>query len=48
MMMQKLSAQKVVAPGQSRRAAVVVRAGKYDEELIATAHTVASKGRGIL
>jgi fructose-bisphosphate aldolase class I len=32
----------------SRRATVVVRAGKYDEELIKTAHTIASAGRGIL
>jgi len=32
----------------SRRNAVVVRAGKYDEELVKTAKTVASSGRGIL
>jgi fructose-bisphosphate aldolase class I len=32
----------------SRRSAVVVRAGKYDEELMKTAKTVASPGRGIL
>jgi fructose-bisphosphate aldolase class I len=36
------------AAGRSRRAAVVVRAGKYDEELIATANKIATKGRGIL
>jgi len=32
----------------SRRSAVVVRAGKYDEELMKTAKFVASPGRGIL
>lgn len=32
----------------ARRSAVVVRAGKYDEELIATAKTLASPGRGLL
>jgi len=32
----------------SRRSTVVVRAGKYDEELIATANKIASPGRGIL
>jgi len=32
----------------SRRSTVAVKAGKYDEELIKTAHTIASKGRGIL
>lgn len=35
------------ASTKSRRA-VVVRAGKYDEELIATAKTIASPGRGIM
>jgi len=32
----------------SRRSTVVVRAGKYDEELIKTAKTIATPGRGIL
>jgi fructose-bisphosphate aldolase class I len=36
------------AAAVSRRNAVVVRAGKYDEELIKTAKAVASPGRGIL
>merc|ERR1711920_783142 len=31
-----------------RNASLVVKAGAYDEELIATANTIASKGRGIL
>jgi len=35
-------------PSASRRSAVVVRAGKYDEELISTAHKIASPGHGIL
>jgi fructose-bisphosphate aldolase class I len=34
--------------GVARRSTVTVRAGKYDEELIATANKVASPGRGIL
>nr|BAO19310.1 fructose-bisphosphate aldolase, class I [Chlamydomonas sp. W80] len=38
----------VRAAPSSRRSAVAVRAGKYDEELIKTANTIASKGRGIL
>jgi fructose-bisphosphate aldolase class I len=33
---------------QASRGALVVRAGPYDEELIQTAKTIASKGRGIL
>jgi len=37
-----------VRPSASRRSAVVVRAGKYDEELISTAHKIASPGHGIL
>jgi fructose-bisphosphate aldolase class I len=32
----------------ARRSAVVVRAGKYDEELVKTAKTIATPGRGIL
>merc|ERR1719181_1242712 len=39
------------AAGAGRRAAaaaVVCRAGAFDEELVATANTIASKGRGIL
>jgi fructose-bisphosphate aldolase class I len=44
---QQVASMKAVAAGRSRRA-VVVRAGKYDEELVATAQTIASKGRGIL
>ncbi|KAJ9510338.1 hypothetical protein QJQ45_015816 [Haematococcus lacustris] len=32
----------------SRRSTVVVRAGKYDEELMKTAKTIATPGRGIL
>ncbi|KAF5836500.1 fructose-1,6-diphosphate aldolase isoenzyme 1 [Dunaliella salina] len=32
----------------SRRACVAVRAGKYDEELVNTARTMASPGRGLL
>jgi fructose-bisphosphate aldolase class I len=39
---------KAVRAQTSRRSTVAVRAGKYDEELIKTAHTIASKGRGIL
>eukprot|EP00195_Chlamydomonas_chlamydogama_P014502 CAMPEP_0202893974 /NCGR_PEP_ID=MMETSP1392-20130828/3437_1 /ASSEMBLY_ACC=CAM_ASM_000868 /TAXON_ID=225041 /ORGANISM="Chlamydomonas chlamydogama, Strain SAG 11-48b" /LENGTH=379 /DNA_ID=CAMNT_0049578495 /DNA_START=35 /DNA_END=1174 /DNA_ORIENTATION=- len=42
------SAKAVRAQTASRRSAVVVRAGKYDEELIKTANAVASPGRGIL
>ena len=40
------SSRAASSPG--RRAAVVVRAGPYDEELVATANTIASAGRGIL
>ena len=36
------------ASSHGLRAAVVVRAGPYDEELVATAKTIASAGRGIL
>jgi fructose-bisphosphate aldolase class I len=42
------SAKTVRAQPSGRRAAVVVRAGKYDEELIKTAHAIASKGKGIM
>jgi hypothetical protein len=43
------SAKTVTAARPSgRRATVVVRAGKYDEELIKTAGTIASKGKGIM
>ena len=48
---QALAGTKVLAarPAQpARRSAVVVRAGKYDEELMATAKTLASPGRGLL
>eukprot|EP00192_Tetraselmis_astigmatica_P016295 CAMPEP_0117648114 /NCGR_PEP_ID=MMETSP0804-20121206/218_1 /TAXON_ID=1074897 /ORGANISM="Tetraselmis astigmatica, Strain CCMP880" /LENGTH=91 /DNA_ID=CAMNT_0005453667 /DNA_START=67 /DNA_END=339 /DNA_ORIENTATION=+ len=33
---------------RAARASVTVRAGKYDEELIATAQHIASPGKGIL
>jgi len=48
--MQKASLKSASARVQkaSRRSAVVVRAGKYDEELIASAKSIASPGRGIL
>ncbi|PNH02601.1 Fructose-bisphosphate aldolase 1, chloroplastic [Tetrabaena socialis] len=46
-MLQK-SAVKAFPAARASRKTVVVRAGKYDEELIKTAHTIASKGRGIL
>ncbi|KAG1667738.1 hypothetical protein FOA52_016177 [Chlamydomonas sp. UWO 241] len=42
------SAKTVRAQPSGRRAAVTVRAGKYDEELIKTAGTIASKGKGIM
>lgn len=48
---QALAGTKVFAarPAQpARRSAVVVRAGKYDEELIATAGQLARPGRGLL
>lgn len=48
---QALAGTKVFAarPAQpARRSAVVVRAGKYDEELIKTAKQLASPGRGLL
>jgi len=46
-------AGKAVVPQKASRAAVArraiaVRAGAYDEELVQTAHSIASKGRGIL
>ncbi|GFR45510.1 hypothetical protein Agub_g6901 [Astrephomene gubernaculifera] len=47
LMMKQSAGLKAVSASRSRRS-VVVRAGKYDEELIKTANTVASKGRGIL
>jgi len=37
-----------VAAKASRKTAVVCRAGKYDEELVKTAKTIATPGRGIL
>jgi len=43
-----VKSQVAVKAAASRRNTVVVRAGKYDEELIKTAKTVASPGRGIL
>jgi fructose-bisphosphate aldolase, class I len=43
-----VKSQVAVKAAASRRSTVVVRAGKYDEELIKTAKTVASPGRGIL
>ena len=42
------SCRRAAKPAAGRRAAVVVRAGPYDEELIQTANTIASAGRGIL
>lgn len=45
----KSAQSKALRPAAaSRRASVAVKAGKYDEELIKTANTIASKGRGIL
>eukprot|EP00878_Enallax_costatus_P000073 GHUV01000097.1.p1 GENE.GHUV01000097.1~~GHUV01000097.1.p1 ORF type:complete len:378 (+),score=108.71 GHUV01000097.1:139-1272(+) len=44
----RTAAPTVAGRAASRRSAVVVRATKYDEELVQTAHKVASKGRGIL
>eukprot|EP00951_Prasinocladus_malaysianus_P012656 scaffold94569_cov40-Prasinocladus_malaysianus.AAC.1 len=51
--MQSSLAGKAVAARPARaarasRASVAVRAGKYDEELIATAQHIASPGKGIL
>jgi fructose-bisphosphate aldolase class I len=45
--LKQAAAQTVAATATGRRA-VVVRATKYDDELIQTANKVASKGRGIL
>ncbi|GFH33130.1 fructose-bisphosphate aldolase 1, chloroplastic, partial [Haematococcus lacustris] len=42
------SSVSVPVSKSSRRSTVVVRAGKYDEELIKTAKTIATPGRGIL
>jgi fructose-bisphosphate aldolase class I len=44
----KTSEHTVAGRAASRRSAVVVRATKYDEELVQTANKIASKGRGIL
>jgi fructose-bisphosphate aldolase class I len=44
----KTAAPTVAGRAASRRSAVVVRATKYDEELVQTANKIASKGRGIL
>merc|ERR1719155_70232 len=41
-------AARLSATGRGRAAALVVRAGAYDEELIATANSIASAGKGIL
>jgi len=50
LMMQKASLKAGSARVQkaSRRSTVAVRAGKYDEELVATAKTIATPGHGIL
>eukprot|EP00882_Tetradesmus_deserticola_P000012 GHRQ01000013.1.p1 GENE.GHRQ01000013.1~~GHRQ01000013.1.p1 ORF type:complete len:419 (+),score=191.25 GHRQ01000013.1:124-1257(+) len=45
--LKQAAAQTVAAKATGRRA-VVVRATKYDDELIQTANKIASKGRGIL
>lgn len=46
--MKSAAASKVAVSRRAGRRALVVKATKYDEELIATAHKVASKGRGIM